>query len=67
MVYGQKHAKINFHNSHYAKLYKNILYFVTKLLHKNVEFNAIAEDPSPRPYFLCIYFSNVHQLIYEIN
>ena len=30
MLYGQKHAKINFHNGHYAMLYKYILYFITK-------------------------------------
>ena len=32
MVYGQKHAKINFDNGHYAILYKYILYFMTKLM-----------------------------------
>ena len=32
MVYGQKHAKINFHNGHYAMLYEYMLYFITKLM-----------------------------------
>ena len=30
IVYGQQHAKINFHNSHYAILHKYMLYFITK-------------------------------------
>ena len=29
--------------------------------------NAIAEVPTPGPYYLSIYFSNTHPLIYEIN
>ena len=32
MVYGQKHAKINFHNGHYAIFYKYMLYFIAKLM-----------------------------------
>ena len=32
IVYGQKHAKININNSHYAILYKYMLYFITKLI-----------------------------------
>ena len=32
MVYGQKHAKINFNNGHYAILCKNMLYFIPKLM-----------------------------------
>ena len=58
MVSGQKYAKINFNNSHYAILYKYM---------ENIEFNTIAGVPSTGPYFLYIYVSNTHPLIYEIN
>ena len=34
---------------------------------ENIEFNAIAGVPTPCPYFLYIYLSNAHPLIYVIN
>ena len=67
-VYGQNHAKINFDNVHYAILYKymSILYKQINTW-KNIEFNAILGAPRPWSYFLYIYFSNAHPLIYVIN
>ena len=32
MLFGLKHAKINFHNGHYAIVYKYMLYYITKIM-----------------------------------
>ena len=45
-----------------------MLYFKTKvMLALYIETNVIAVVPKPGPYYLYIYFSNAHPLIYEIN